>query len=124
MLQLKAGIVGGSVRGGRRGEVVYAVDGVPMTDVYDGSTVVDVNTNSIQDLQFVSGAFNAEYGRALSGYVNIATKDGDNKFTGNVTTYIGDYITDGKKGDVKVFRNLDKINPVAVRNFEASLRVR
>lgn len=121
VLELKAGIVGGSVRGGRRGEIVYAIDGVPMTDVYDGSTVVDVNTNSIQELQFVSGAFNAEYGRALSGYVNIATKDGDNNFNGNFTTYIGDYITDGKKGDVKVFRNLEKINPVSIRNFEGSL---
>ncbi len=74
VLNLKAGIVGGSVRGGRKGEVVYAIDGVPVTDVYDGSTVVDVNANSIQELQFISGAFNAEYGRALSGYVNIAQK--------------------------------------------------
>jgi len=73
VLGLKAGMVGGKVRGGRSGEVVYAIDGVPMTDVYDGGTVVDVNANSIQELQFVSGAFNAEYGKALSGYVNIAT---------------------------------------------------
>jgi hypothetical protein len=59
ILQLKAGVVGGdnNVRGGRKGEVVYAIDGVPVTDVYDGSTVVDVNANSIQELQFVSGAF-------------------------------------------------------------------
>jgi len=59
---------------GRGGEVVYAIDGVPMTDVYDGSNVIDVNPSTIQELEFVSGAFNAEYGRALSGYVNIATK--------------------------------------------------
>jgi len=48
-----------------------------------------LNANSIQELQFVSGAFNAEYGKALSGYVNIATKDGDNTFTGSVTSYMG-----------------------------------
>jgi len=67
VLQLQAGIVNGNVRGGRRGEVVYAIDGVPMTDVFDGSTVVDVSASSIQELQFISGAFNAEYGKALSG---------------------------------------------------------
>lgn len=116
-LELKAGFVGGNVRGGRSGEVVYAIDGVPVTDSYDGSTVIDVNTNSIQELQFVSGAFNAEYGKALSGYVNIATKDGDDKFRGSFTTYVGDYLSDG----TDIFRGIDKINPVAIRNFEGSL---
>lgn len=117
VLQLKAGIVGGSVRGGRKGEVVYAIDGVPMTDVYDGSTVVDVNANSIQELQFVSGAFNAEYGKALSGYVNIATKDGDNNFTGTVTLYAGDYLSN----NTKIFRAIDRFNPVSIRNFETTI---
>ena len=120
VLQLKAGIVGGNVRGGRRGEVVYAIDGVPVTDVYDGSTVVDVSTSSIQELQFVSGAFNAEYGKALSGYVNIATKDGDNEFQGSVTSYIGDYVSNR----TDIFRDIDDINPVSIRNFEGSLAVR
>ena len=116
VLQLKAGIVGGNVRGGRKGEVVYAIDGVPVTDVYDGSTVVDVSTSSIQELQFVSGAFNAEYGKALSGYVNIATKDGDNKFSGTFTTYVGDYVSDKSE----IFRDIDNIDPTSIRNFEGS----
>jgi hypothetical protein len=117
VLQLQAGIVGGSVRGGRRGEVVYAIDGVPVTDVYDGSTVVDVSTSSIQELQFVSGAFNAEYGKALSGYVNIATKDGSNRFDGSVTSYIGDYVS----SNTRIFRDINSLNPVAIRNFEGNL---
>lgn len=117
ILKLQAGMVGGSVRGGRRGEVVYAIDGVPMTDVYDGSTVVDVSTSSIQELQFVSGAFNAEYGKALSGYVNIATKDGSNKFDGSVTSYIGDYYS----SNTRIFRDVNDFNPVAIRNFEGNL---
>lgn len=117
ILQLQAGIVGGSVRGGRRGEVVYAIDGVPVTDVYDGSTVVDVGASSIQELQFVSGAFNAEYGKALSGYVNIATKDGNNNFSGSVTSYIGDYLS----SETQIFRDIDNFEPVAIRNFEGNL---
>ncbi len=117
VLGLKAGMVGGKVRGGRSGEVVYAIDGVPMTDVYDGGTVVDVNANSIQELQFVSGAFNAEYGKALSGYVNIATKDGDNKFAGSLNAYVGDYYST----HTNVFRNIDKPNLWNIHNFEGSL---
>lgn len=117
VLQLQAGIVDGRVRGGRKGEVVYAIDGVPVTDVYDGSTVVDVSTSSIQELQFVSGAFNAEYGKALSGYVNIATKDGDNKFQGSVTSYIGDYVSNR----TDIFRDIDNIDPVSIRNFEGNI---
>ena len=121
VLELQAGIVGGNVRGGRKGEVVYAIDGVPVTDVYDGSTVVDVATSSIQELQFVSGAFNAEYGKALSGYVNIATKDGDNSFTGSVTSYVGDYVTDGKHNGVEIFRGMTTINPLSIRDIEGNL---
>jgi hypothetical protein len=117
VLGLKAGMVGGKVRGGRSGEVVYAIDGVPMTDVYDGGTVVDVNANSIQELQFVSGAFNAEYGKALSGYVNIATKDGDNKFAGSLNAYVGDYYST----HTDVFRNINKMNPWNIHNIEGSL---
>jgi len=116
-LELKAGFVDGSVRGGRKGEVVYAIDGVPVTDVYDGSTVVDVNTNSIQELQFVSGAFNAEYGKALSGYVNISTIEGGNKFSGTLTSYIGEYVSSA----TDIFRGIDKLDPVNIRNFEGSL---
>ncbi|MCU7498930.1 MAG: TonB-dependent receptor [Bacteroidota bacterium] len=117
VLQLQAGVVGGNVRGGRSGEVVYAIDGVPVTDVYDGGTVVDVNANSIQEMQFVSGAFNAEYGRALSGYVNIATKDGDNNFTGTLNTYFGDYAST----HTNIFRGINKFNPNSIHNYEGSL---
>lgn len=117
VLQLQAGVVGGNVRGGRQGEVVYAIDGIPVTDVYDGSTVVDVNTNTIQELQFISGAFNAEYGKALSAYVNIATKEGSEKFSGTATAYAGDYISSHKS----LFRGIDHINPGDLQNYEASL---
>ena len=117
VLELQAGWVGGNVRGGRSGEVAYAIDGVQVTDVYDGSTVIDINANTVQELQFVSGAFNAEYGRAMSGYVNIATKEGQSEFTGVATAYLGDYISNG----TDIFRGIDDVDPVNIRNFELSL---
>ena len=114
LLELQAGFVGGHVRGGRTGEVVYAIDGVPVTDVYDGSTVIDVNPNSIQELQFVSGAFNAEYGRALSGYVNVVTKEPGNKFIIGITSYTGDHVS----SHTDIFRSIDQIDPISIKNLD------
>jgi len=117
VLQLQAGIVGESVRGGRRGEVLYTIDGVSVTDLYDSSMVVDVNTNAIQELQFISGAFNAEYGKALSGVVNLATKEGNNKFTGTITAYTGAHLSN----HTNIFRHIDKINPLSIKNIDVRL---
>ena len=83
VLSLQSGIVisgdgGLHLRGGRAGQVTYQIDGVPVTDSYDGSTIVDVNSSAVQELQVISGAFNAEYGQALSGVINLVTKDGGN----------------------------------------------
>jgi len=117
VLQLQAGIINESVRGGRRGEVLYMVDGVPVTDFYDGSNVVEVNANAVQEMQFISGAFNAEYGNALSGVVNIATKEGNNELRGFVSSYIGDNVSNA----TDIFRGIDKIDPLSMYNFEGSL---
>lgn len=122
VLTLQAGVIvsaGGGihVRGGRAGQLAYQIDGVTITDAYDNSTVIDVGTNAIQELQVISGAFNAEYGQAMSGVVNIVTKDGDNKFTGNIQLYGGDYYSSRKN----IFMNIDHINPLSVQNFDASL---
>jgi hypothetical protein len=111
-LQLQAGIVRDNngdfhFRGGRSGEVSYWIDGVPVTNVYNGKTVVDVNTNSIQEMQVVTGAFNAEYGQAMSGIVNIATKSGSNEFHGNITAYEGAYLTSHSN----LFTGTNKVNP-------------
>lgn len=122
VLSLQAGITVGAggdlhIRGGRSGQIAYQIDGVPVTDSYDGGLVVEVNSSAVQEMQVVSGAFNAEYGQALSGVVNLVTKDGTNKFTGSITAYSGDYISDR----TDIFWNINDVNPVAIRNLEGSL---
>ncbi len=122
-VELQAGMIrdaGGGlhVRGGRSGEISYWIDGIPVTDAYDGGTVVDVNKNMVQELQVVSGAFNAEYGQAMSGIVNIATKEGANKWGGSFGTYFGDYLSNHNK----IFTNIEDVNPLAIRNIEAGLQ--
>ena len=105
------------MRGGRSGEVAYWVDGIPMTDVFDGGAIVDVNTNAIAEMQVISGAFNAEYGQAMSGIVNIVTKDGSKTFKGNATLYGGDFLSNRKN----TFLNINEFSPTTTKNLELNL---
>lgn len=98
VLELQAGLVrdglgGIHVRGGRSGEVAYWVDGIAATDNYNGDMGVEVENASVQELQVISGTFNAEYGQAMSAIVNIVTKEGGQQFHGEVSGYVGDYIS-------------------------------
>ena len=108
ILELQAGIVrsGGGlhIRGGRTGEVGYWVDGVATTDVYSGSMGINVENAAIQELQVVSGTFNAEYGQAMSGIINIITKEGAKDYSGMIRAYAGDYVSNAK--EFKVMNHL------------------
>ncbi len=122
VLELQAGLVkdafgGLHIRGGRSGEVAYWINGVAATDAYSGEIGVEVDNSSIQEMQVVSGTFNAEYGQAMSGIVNIVTKEGGQHFKGSVTTYSGDYVTPRKD----VFLHIDRVRPLDIRNLQASL---
>ncbi|WP_420457428.1 TonB-dependent receptor [Rubrivirga sp.] len=93
VVNLQAGVVEGHFRGGRVGEVAYLVDGVPVNDVYDQSFAFQVENQAIQEVQVISGTFNAEYGQAQSGVVNIVTKDGGTEYRASLSAYGGDYGT-------------------------------
>jgi outer membrane receptor protein involved in Fe transport len=97
VLRLNAGIVMSAgqitIRGGRTGEVAYWVDGISTTDVYNGTQGVTVENAAVQELQVVSGTFNAEYGQAMSGIINIVTKDGGSNYTGQLKIFSGSYLS-------------------------------
>jgi len=85
VLALQAGIVtdeNGSIhiRGGRTGEVAYLVDGTYVKDPFDNGLGGNVDVEAIQEMEVISGTFNAEYGNALSGIINIVTKEGSPVF--------------------------------------------
>ena len=69
----------GNVRGGKTTEVVYLVDGLPLQDVIGGGVGSSLPKSSITEFSIQSGGFDAEYGNALSGVVNIITRRGGNK---------------------------------------------
>jgi outer membrane receptor for ferrienterochelin and colicin len=89
LLSLQAGVVkvGNNnihVRGGRSNEVAYLVDGIYVKDPLLGNLALEISNDAIQEMSLLSGTFNAEYGNALSGIVNIVTRDGDDKFSGKI----------------------------------------
>jgi outer membrane receptor protein involved in Fe transport len=72
------------VRGGRTGELAFMVDGVKMEDPLYGDYSETFNKDAVNEMVIISGTFNAEYGDAMSGIVNIVTKDGGNAFHGRI----------------------------------------
>ncbi|MCX6150552.1 MAG: TonB-dependent receptor [Ignavibacteriales bacterium] len=88
LLSMQAGVVGSGsnlhIRGGRSNEVAYMVDGMYVQDPLLGGLATQINNDAIQEMSLLSGTFNAEYGNALSGVVNIVTREGSDKFFGKI----------------------------------------
>lgn len=87
VLGLQSGVVSSgrrsfNVRGGRSNEVAFMVDGILARDPVNGAMATNIANNMIQELTVLSGTFNAEYGNAMSGIVNITTREGGNTFGG------------------------------------------
>ncbi|NQU28086.1 MAG: TonB-dependent receptor [Candidatus Marinimicrobia bacterium] len=99
IVQTKAGVsvdADGNLhfRGGRADEITYLIDGIPNVNAYHSEVGIDIATNAIQELSVITGAFSAEYGQAMSGIVNIVTKDPGRKFNGSFSFMAGDIWTD------------------------------
>lgn len=89
VLTLQAGFVedesgGLHLRGGRNGEVAYYIDGILVEDPVGGGFGSSIDVNSIQELSVLTGGFNAEYGDAMSGIINITTKEGAKFYSGKI----------------------------------------
>jgi len=97
VVNLQAGVIDGHFRGGRRNEVAYLIDGMQIVEAFGGNaSTVTIETEAVEDLEIITGTFNAEYGRAMSGVVNAVTKDGDNSYHASFSARIGNFYTSHK----------------------------
>lgn len=122
LIQLQAGVTvdpGGELhfRGGRSSEVAYLVDGVPVTNRFSGGSTIELETGVIQELQVISGTFNAEYGQAQSGIVNIISKDPGNRFSSKLTTYLSSPLST----NTDVFLGIDEFDAVNEKDVQFTL---
>jgi len=103
---LKAGVVSSAdglhFRGGRAGEVKYQFDGVEVSDPLSGRGANIANL-AVAGAEVLSGGFDAEYGNALSGVVSLSTKEGTERFGGEVR-----WDTDRYGDPTKTFNNFDR----------------
>jgi len=73
------------IRGGRIDESMFIVDGQSIKDPLSGySGNLFINPEAIQELEIITGGYDAEYGQAMSGIINIKLKDGRDHYEGTV----------------------------------------
>lgn len=81
------------IRGGRPNETAFFVDGFSQQDPLTGNATTQINNNAIQEVVLLNGGFNAEYGRIMSGVINVITREGSDHYTGSMEA-----VTDNLKG--------------------------
>ncbi len=97
ILQTQAGVAvrnaSGSVhiRGGRSMEIKYLIDGIPVNDPMFSGLGLQISTNAIEQMEVITGGFNAEHGDAQSGIINLITKAGTHKFKGRFRYRVGQW---------------------------------
>jgi outer membrane receptor protein involved in Fe transport len=117
IVNLQAGVVDGHFRGGRLGEVQYQVDGVSVNNPYDNLSTLQLDRSVLEEVQVISGTFDAKYGQAMSGVVNSVLRSGSNKFEWSGEVYLGDYYT----SDETRYPNNNSYNPSTIQNYQLTL---
>jgi len=75
---------GTHIRGGRAQEVGYYIDDTPIQDPVANNAILNLSTQSVNEMVVYTGGFNAEYGNASSGIVNVITTEGTDEFHGSI----------------------------------------
>jgi len=119
---LQAGVAQDSgglyIRGGRANEIAYVVDGFSQQDPLTGTSTTAINQNAIQEVEVTTGGFNAEYGKVMSGMVNVVTKEGGPKYTGSVEG-VSDFLSGDWLGAERYDNNIYNLSlggPVIPKN--------
>src|SRR5436190_9811142 len=116
VVNLQAGVVDGHFRGGRQNEVQYQVDGLSTNNAYDNTNSVRVDRSLLEEVQVISGTFDAEYGQAMSGVVNAVLRRGGDHFDWDGEALLGGYYySTDSRGQEYWF------TPASQRNFELTL---
>lgn len=94
VLRRQPGIIAQSgaihVRGGRAGEVAYLLDGIPVRSPVTNSFASVVPASALSEASIITGGIGAEYGNAMSGVVNMVSRDGGYGYEGEVVSRGGD----------------------------------
>ena len=88
-----------SIYGATSLENLFLIDGINTTNILRGFQGKALNPESMQEVEIKTGGYQAEYGRATGGVINVITKSGGNAFHGDALGY---YNSKGMRAAVKV----------------------
>ncbi len=77
-----------NISGARARSNMVSVDGADAVDNSVNGIRATVSQEAVQEFQMILSNYNAEYGRATGGVVNIVTKSGSNDFHGDVFGFL------------------------------------
>jgi outer membrane receptor protein involved in Fe transport len=79
---------GYQIDGASDGENVFLVDGVNVTQIQNGGVGKNYQMDFIEEVQVKTSSFEAEFGGALGGVINVVPKRGSNEWHGSLFTYL------------------------------------
>lgn len=94
-------------------ENAFYVDGMNVTT---GLGSIDLPFNFVREIQVATGGYEAEYGRALSGVINVVTPSGGNEFHGQA---LGFFTADELRSAPRV--GLGAADPVNLNQYDVGL---
>jgi hypothetical protein len=68
----------------------FVVDGLSANDDAAGLSGISYSVDAIEQLQVITSGAQAEFGRALGGYVNVVTRSGSNTLSGTLYDFVRD----------------------------------
>lgn len=86
-----------NIAGSTGPENIYYIDGANVTNIENASSSVNLPYNFLKEVQIKSGGYQAEYGRALGGIINVITQSGSNEFHGNFFSSFTNNILGGER---------------------------
>ncbi len=75
--------VGAALNGGRASGTEVLLDGVENLNLYSQTIGQQIPLDAVQEYRIITSGFDARYGRASGGIVNLTTRAGTNKFHGS-----------------------------------------
>lgn len=123
LVRFQPGVVesggGFNFRGGRTRETAYLIDGIPVQDVFSqsGGNALDLEVQSVQELQVFTGTFDAELGGAQSGVVSVTTRDPSSKLEGRLRLQGGGWLAK----DDQIFIGGDQFDPTDNQDISLTL---
>lgn len=106
-VQSESLLAGTSVDGASGAENMWYVDGISTTNLINGTSGQGVNFDFVEEVNFKSSGYNAEYGGSLGGVINVLTRSGGNEFHGEVLAYYTGEPVTARRRDVLVYNKYD-----------------